>query len=178
MCEVPEWDEEDGSDTGLELDNELLKAKLGLSEEDINTSKHTTPYIENRFLRGILAFQEAEEGPQREIGDLFPDGFEFPPVESLSKAQLKEKLRIIEEILGEHGVFLDLTGSPPNEVVYGYFVNEAIREPVPLEMAEGFGLHLDGCDGYCPECFQWNFCDVGKEIWAEDSENDPPGAAS
>ena len=28
MCEVPEWDEEDGSDTGLELDNELLTGLL------------------------------------------------------------------------------------------------------------------------------------------------------
>ena len=174
------WDEEDeaddipvpGSGDSLEIDNELLRAKLGLSEENSFRSKELTPWMENQFLRNIEAYHEADEGPKREIRDLFPDDFGFPPAASMDKVQVREKLRAIETVLGEHGIFLDLTASAPDAVVYEYFVTEVMYERAPLEMAEGFNYHIDGCSGYCPECFQKDFCEVRKEIGWDDEEGE------
>lgn len=175
-----EWSEEDDaddspapdSDDSLEIDNELLRAKLGLSDENSSRPKEMTPWMEHQFLRNIEAYHEADEGPRREIRDLFPDDFEFPPATSMDKAQVKEKLRAIEAVLGAHRIFLDLSASAPDEVVYEYFVTEVMDERVPLESPEGFDYHIDGCDGYCPECFQRDFCEVRKEIGWDDEEGE------
>jgi hypothetical protein len=163
-----EWDDGENSEAALEIDNELLMQQLGLSEGSIFKSEDASPYIQNQFLRHIQAFQEMEGGPQRVLSTIFPDGFEFPPVESLDRAQLKEKLRAIEEVLGEHRIFLDLAPSLPDKMVYEYIIKEVIHQPISLEFPKGFALHFDGCDGYCPGCFQRDFCEHRIDDWSED----------
>ena len=165
MSNLFEWDNEEISEAVLEIDNEILKRNLGLSEGLTFELEDTSPYIQNQFLRNIWAFQEMDKRPQRALSTIFPEGFEFPPVESLDKAQLEEKLRIIEEVLREHSIILDLAPSLPDKLVYEYIIKEVIYQPIPLEFPEGFVLHIDGCDGYCPDCFQRDFCETGIELW-------------
>jgi hypothetical protein len=168
MNDLSEWDDEADSEASLELDNELLKAKLGLSDESTFISEDADPYLQNQFLRYIQAFEEMDKGPKRALITIFPEGFEFPPAAVLDGVQLKEKLRAIEEILEAHGIFLDLAPSLPDEVAYEYILKEVLHHSIPLEFPEGHALHFDGCDGYCPACFQRDFCDHRIEDWSED----------
>ena len=83
------WDDEENSEAGLELDNELLKAKLSLSDESTFVSGDADPYIQNQFLRYIQAFEEMDRGPTRALITIFPEGFEFPSAASLDGVLLK-----------------------------------------------------------------------------------------
>ena len=177
MNDLSEWDDEEESEASLELDNELLKQKLGLTNETTFFSEDADPYLQNQFLRYIEAFEEMDNGPHKPLRTIFPEGFEFPPATSLDKAQLKEKLMAIEEILKTHGMALDLAPSLPDEVAYAYVIDEILNRSIPLEFPEGHVLHFDGCDGYCPGCFQRDFCDHRIEDWEEDAEKEK-GASS
>jgi hypothetical protein len=117
----------------------------------------------NQFLRNILAFEAEQNGPRRLLADLFPPNVTFPPLENLGAKEVSEKLAFISEFLGGHGVFLSFREGVPDAAVYEHLINEIFPEyEVPLERTSGFNMHLDGCDGYCPTCFQKDFCDVTK----------------
>lgn len=176
MNDPSEWDDEEDSDASLELDNELLRQKLGLTNETAFFSEDADPYLQNQFLRHIEAFEETDQGPHRVLRTILPEDFTFPPVASMDRAQLKAKLRKIEEILGGHGISLDLAPQLPEAVAYEYIVNEILQESIPLEFPEGFTWHLDGCDGYCPGCFQRAFCDHRIDDWEEDAGHEAQGA--
>lgn len=168
MNDLSEWDDGKNAEAGLELDNELLNKKLGLSEGTMFFSEDADPYLQNQFLRYIQAFEEMDRGPQRALITIFPEGFEFPPAASMDGVQIKEKLKAIKEVLEAYGIFLELAPALPDEQVYEYIIQEVIHQPIPLEFPEGFALHLDGCDGYCPGCFQRGFCEHRIEDWPED----------
>jgi hypothetical protein len=165
--EPDEW-EEQFSKERLKEENELLKEQLGDEGGVFFGSDHVTPEIENQFLRNIRDFEEADRLPKREIRSLFPDGFIFPEAEGMTRRELRAKLNQILLILEDHGIGLDLIGKVPDEVVYNHIIHEALNDEIPLELPEGFRYHIDGCDGYCPECFQRPYCENGKEPWPED----------
>jgi len=167
---IPEHDEweERFSKERLKEDNEFLKEQLGVDEQQYFVASRTTPELENLFLRNIKEFEEADKLPKRSVRSLLPDGFELPSADRLTRSDLGRKLDQILSILEDHGISLDLVGKVPNAVVYNYLIQGGLDDEIPLELPEGFHYHIDGCDGYCPQCFQRPYCETGKDPWPED----------
>jgi hypothetical protein len=170
--EPDEW-EEQFSKERLKEENELLKKQLGVDKNTFFISDQVTPEIENQFLRNISDFEEADRLPKRTIRTLFPDGFELPSADSMTPRELNAKLNQILLILEDHGICLDLIGKVPDSVIYKFILQDALNDEIPLELPEGFRCHIDGCDGYCPECFQRPYCETGKDPWPEDEGEKP-----
>jgi len=167
--EPDEWEEWFAGEQ-LRAENEFLKEQLGVDEATYFSSDHTTPEMENQFLRNIIAFEEADRLPQKTIRSLLPDGFELPPAGTMTSGELSSKLNQMLLILEDHGICLDLTEKVPDPVIYEFLLREGLDDAIPMEMPEGFRMHLDGCDGYCPGCFQRPYCETGKDPWPEDEK--------
>jgi hypothetical protein len=171
--EPDEW-EEQFSKERLREENDRLRQGIENEGGLFFKAPAMTPELENEFLQHVLDFESADRMPKRTIRSLFPDGFEFPPADGLTRRELSAKLNQILLILEDHGICLDLVGKVPDRMVYDHLLQEALNDEIPLELPEGFHYHMDGCDGYCPECFQRPYCETGKDPWPED-EGDSAG---
>ena len=120
--------------------------------------------IENMFLKNVMAFEEAEYKPICEI--LGIDINDFPPAERLSKKEIEKHLIDLENIMGEHNMFIELQEDLPIEMVYKYLTEEYLLgegQDIP-----GFSINIDGCSGDCPSCFQLAYCNMKDDIWPPD----------
>jgi hypothetical protein len=167
ISEQDEWEERFEKER-LKEENEFLKEQLGLGEQQFSASPKTTPELENQFLQNIKNFEEADQLPKRTIRSLLPDDLDLAPADGIDERELSRRLNRILLILEDHGICLDLIGRVPDEVVYHYLLTEALNDELPMELPEGFIYHIDGCDGYCPQCFQRPYCETGKDPWPED----------
>jgi hypothetical protein len=167
--EPDEWEKEFSKER-LREENERLRKEIENQGGLFSKSSAMTPEMENEFLRHIMDFEEADRLPKRTIRSLFPDDFEFPQPDGMKRKELSAKLNQILLILEDHGICLDLIGKIPDAVVYNHIVQDALNDEIPLEIPDGFRYHIDGCDGYCPECFQRPYCETGKDPWPEDGE--------
>lgn len=120
-------------------------------------------FFEDEFLRLIEAYEALDQGPKKPLRSLFHKDFDFPPTEDLKEAELSEKLDTIRAILSEHHIFLDLRPALPASILYKYLVEEVIPQEEIFEDPLGFRLHIDGCDGLCPNCFQKDYCETAEE---------------
>jgi len=127
-----------------------------------------TPEIENQFLKNMLAFNEMKNVPHIEIRTLFPLNFKFPKTDQLSDEALEKKLDKIKDILKKNDIYLDLRKKCPDQIIYQYVLDEVLPLKIAVSRPEGLQHHIDGCDGWCPGCFQQPFCDSWKDIWDED----------
>ncbi len=168
----PKNNEWEPDDSDLELENDILKNQLGLSNENFNKSGESTPELENQFLRNMKAFHEMDDGPKQTVRDLFTGIQELPPVDTLDPKELARLLDIVHDTLNKHQLCLDLREKLSNERIYAYFLTEILDEEIPLFMAEGFVTHFDGCDGYCPECFQADVCESFIDFDEPDAGSD------
>jgi hypothetical protein len=152
-------------DIDLILENQALELDIKLQGGgEMWKSEDVDPHVHNEFLRGVKEWDELDKGPKRSLKSLFPDGYTFPPADQLTDEQLADKLDEIAEILDQHEVHIGLVGDVPDRLVYKYLVEDAIPNTETFaEDNTGFNLILDGCDGYCPECFQKEYCDTAKE---------------
>ena len=169
--ENPDKEENAPDDYDLELENQALKDDLSLrGMVDMHCSNDLDPAVENEFLKHVLEFEDAsrEMGMTR-IGDLFPEGYDFPPVEELDDAAVEVKMAEIRGILGDHGVVIEFNDSVPDRLAYEHITHETLQDEImgPLGMP-GYTYHLDGCSGCCEECFQLPYCETGQKI-----ENEP-----
>jgi hypothetical protein len=168
------WEERQSRER-LSADNERLKKLLGVNDETFFISDSGSPELENQFLRSILDFEEADRLPQRTLRSLLPDGCELPPVEAMTPHELALKLNQILFILEDHNVHLDLAGNVPDPMTYDYLVREGLDHEIPIVMPEGFHLHINGCGGSCPDCFQRPYCETGRDVWpGEEIQADGP----
>jgi len=120
--------------------------------------------LKKKFFQLVQAFEKLDNGPKKLMISVFPPGFSFPPVEAMSEEELGEKLNDIEAILGEHNIIIELSPELPDTILYEYLVKEVIPHEEIFEDPLGFRLHINGCDGNCPECFQLDYCQTAKEI--------------
>ena len=166
MEEKPQPD--DDIDPELERENRELEEELKLLGEPIEMEPAADPRMHNEFLKYILAFHGMERGPQVPMSSLFPDDYEFPPVDTLTAAELDTKLDDILRILFEHHIVVDYVEKLPDRLVYKHLVEEEFPEHmVAAENPTGMTMHLDGCTGGCPSCFQKDYCDSARETWPE-----------
>ena len=95
-----------------------------------------------------------------------PKTFVLKKPQDLTDEEIGTALEELEEALEEAGYGVSLNGGIPARLVYEYLV-ESLGET--FELDNGGGWHLDGCSGYCPDCFQRPWCDTGESsCWTED----------
>lgn len=88
--------------------------------------------------------------------------------EHLSYKQLITEIENLVQIMTEAGYSIDLNEGIPPELVYLHMLN--VLEEEFMLLAEGW-WQIDGCDGYCPGCFQRPWCESGlKSCWSEDEK--------
>ena len=46
-------------------------------------------------------------------------------------------------------------------------VEEMLPDLIPCNIPEGAALHYNGCGGWCPDCFQKEYCETRKELWPD-----------
>jgi len=148
----------------VELENRALTLeveRLGGTVEEVGGM---TPALRNAFLKQVLAYEATSEEPGRPIRDLFPEDLDLPPAEALSKPRLGRLLKRVREILSENNIELGLVESLPEVEIYRYLTEEVIPKKTVRAMPAGTKLLLDGCSGWCEECFQEDFCEA-KDEW-------------
>lgn len=100
------------------------------------------------------------------LRDYLPDGQVFLPEEHLSDKELSEKIAILLDGLEKMNCQLAINQDIPIRLTYNFLV-EYLDEP--MEILVGGIWNLDGCTGYCPECFQRPWClSGGNLLWQED----------
>ena len=132
------------------------------------------PQHYNQFLRNILEYESlAEEyGDDRPLSCLFPDDLTFPPVDEIDGRVLKEKLEAIKEVFAANNIELALVDGLPDELAYKYLTEEVLLEPAgfPIGPDCPSTCVIDGCGGYCPGCFQKDYCEMSAEWDLEDNQ--------
>ena len=145
-------------------ENLLLKAKLILKGGIFHQEREIPPEIENTFLKQVFEFEETDPMPMYQYLHIEPD--DFPAEKELNDKELEEQYIRLEELLKAHNIFIEFQPGLPRRIAYRYLTEEVFYEKYVF--VEGMTLHLDGCTGYCPDCFQLDYCDVKDEIWSKE----------
>lgn len=158
------WCDEEQEKIDLELENQSLETEIKLKGGIFGGLKNLDPSTENAFLKSIIAFEAGDKDLQIPIRAIFPDDYKFPQVGSMSRKELSEKLDDIARIFEEHHIGLDFSEKVPDKVLYKYLVETCIaKEMVDASIPEGSIVYLNGCTGFCEECFQKNYCPDNEE---------------
>ncbi len=103
------------------------------------------------------------------LSEQLPKTFVLSKSEDLSDDEVGDALEQLEQALEAAGYGISLHAGIPPRLVYEYLI-ESLGETFELEPCGG-GWVLDGCDGYCPHCFQRPWCETGESsCWQEDKE--------
>jgi len=103
------------------------------------------------------------------LSEQLPKTLVLKKSEDLSENEVGSALEQLEQALESAGYGISLQAGIPPRLVYEYLI-ESLGETFELEPFGG-GWHLDGCSGYCPDCFQRPWCDTGESsCWSEDKE--------
>lgn len=145
-------------------ENLLLKAKLILKGGFFHEEREVPPEIENAFLKNVLEFEETEPISMYQYLHIEPNT--FPPEKELSDKELEEQYTRIEQLLNEHNIVIELQPDLPLRLAYKYLIEDVLTRKYTF--IKGMTLHLDGCDGYCPDCFQLDYCKIKYEFWSKE----------
>ena len=161
-----DWKSKSEKDLDLELENQALELNIKLrGGKEIIRNENLDPRLHNTFLKNIEAYEELDKEPKRTIKSLFPEDFSFPDVTTIATQDLNDLLDDIYCILNQNNVEISLVGKLPERLIYQYLIKEVIPNEVTYAMQyDGFVHIIDGCDGYCPECFQKDYCKTSEEI--------------
>lgn len=98
---------------------------------------------------------------------------EFGPLKPAAGMTREEAGREFTHVVGRlasRNVVVGFEAGVPPEVAYAHLC-KSLRESPFEYVGEGSHYHLTGCSGYCPECFQRAWCELGQEMdWPEDEE--------
>ena len=95
---------------------------------------------------------------------------ELTPAEKFTDDQLDLELDRITSRLAERGVSIGLEAMLPSRVAYACLKKMLVETELEF-LPPGTTCVLSGCDGYCPDCAQRPWCEMGQESdWPEDSE--------
>jgi hypothetical protein len=174
------WADDPQGEIDLRLENQSLETELKLQGATQRRFGEVPFEVHNQFLKNVLAFEEAAKKPPTPVRSLFPDNYPFPPAESMSPQELRQKLEDMERTLGKHNVGFGFAKELPDALLYKHLVEEVIpNDTVTTAAAEGFAWYLDGCTGRCEDCFQNRYCTTGREILEKIEREKPseqPGA--
>ncbi len=163
---TPHMSEEEYADYIAKLlENINLETEIKLRGGEIWKSEKIDPYIDNIFMKNVLAFEEADETPEIPMRSLFPADYKFPSVESMDDNQIARKLKEISDILASHNIGYGFANDLPDRVLYKYLTEDCIQnDTISASVSAGFTWVLDGCSGDCESCFQKEYCSTAKEM--------------
>lgn len=88
--------------------------------------------------------------------------------EQLTDEAIALEVETLLDLFAAISVQVDLQGELPPRLLYAYLL-ERLEEDFDI-LVDGM-WHIDGCDGYCPGCFQRPWCEFGsRSCWREDEE--------
>ncbi len=94
----------------------------------------------------------------------------FKDLDAMSDTDVAAELEEVVERLHMHGYIADLHIGVPDRLVYAYLREEVEGKEFDI-MAPGGMVMLDGCNGFCPDCFQRPWCEQGAElVYVEDED--------
>jgi len=98
---------------------------------------------------------------------------EFGPVagpDGLTDDEVADELTRVSRLLEARGVLVSLQEGVPARLALRYLARTLSETGFEITGAASW-WNLDGCHGFCPECFQRPWCDVGAcSTWPEDEE--------
>ncbi|MBN1765155.1 MAG: hypothetical protein JW860_07855 [Sedimentisphaerales bacterium] len=159
-----DWTSDDIKDLDLELENQALRLDLQIQGGQIFMDEECDPEIDNSFLKRIITYEAMAEEARvagRPLRSIFPVDFNFPLLDEMNEQELKNKLSEIIKIFQANNIDLSLVDGLPDNIIYTYLTEEAIPEVpgFPYGADCPFTYLIDGCDGYCPDCFQKDYCE-------------------
>lgn len=97
-----------------------------------------------------------------------PKSFVLKRSEELTEDEIGPVLEDLALILANIGYGISLNDDIPPRLVYENLLEHLGED---FEFDPGGGWCFDGCTGYCPDCFQRPWCEVGSSsCWPEDEE--------
>ncbi|MBF0430052.1 MAG: hypothetical protein HQK83_02145 [Fibrobacteria bacterium] len=149
----------------LHLENQSLEQEVERKGAIIRKNDEVDPELYNDFLKYVTAFEEWDKQPKRSFESLFPDDYLLPPSECLNDDEITDKLKEIAEVFEQYHVRIDLVAKVPDRLIYDHLATEVIPTDELSAVSEmGVEYVIDGCDGYCPDCFQNAHCEVKEEF--------------
>jgi len=89
-------------------------------------------------------------------------------IENLNDEEIISEMQKLTEHLEKNRILVEFKDDIPLPLVIMHLL-EMLDEQFEM-INDGF-WHLDGCSGYCPDCFQRPWCEAGCEsCWQEDEE--------
>lgn len=101
------------------------------------------------------------------LKEKFPDDFIFKNIDEISEDELEEEYDKILEILYIFDVYVEFHEQVPIRLAYEHVLENLDDSFTSLN---GGSWHLDGCDGYCPTCFQRPWCEFGLSDYFPEDE--------
>lgn len=160
-----DWKSDSEKELDIELENEALELDLRMKGGDFYKDKNTPLELYNEFLHNVKEFESLVEKSFPPVRSIFPIDYQFPPSSELTAQQLSEKFNDIVEYFTHNNIELALSKHLPVNKAYQYIVDEILNETPSFPYGSGcrFTKVIDGCDGYCPECFQRDYCETAEE---------------
>lgn len=138
----------------LKAENFAMKAEILANDGLIQAGEDIPPEIENQFLKQVIEYERAEE---KTIRDLIP---EFTPENKLNDEELEQEFELLISELAKNHIIYGLPEELPRRIAYRYLTEEIMDDKVKL-LGTG-NYHIDGCSGWCPDCFVEEYC---KIVW-------------
>lgn len=100
------------------------------------------------------------------LKDKLPEDLNPVPSSELADEELSAALGRLMAFLDQNQMVVGLTEELPPRLLYEYLL-ETLEKEFDI-ISDGF-WHLDGCSGYCPDCIQRPWCEMGNSsCWEED----------
>ncbi|MBC8379463.1 MAG: hypothetical protein H8E62_09830 [Planctomycetes bacterium] len=148
----------------LELENQALELDLQIKGGITFHGEETPPELYNQFLHNVTEFESLAAEPtenNRIVRTIFPADYAFPPADQMTDQEITEKLNGIKKFFAAENIELGLVKDLPERLIYTYIVEEVLPETpsFPFGADCRFTYVIDGCSGYCPGCFQREYCE-------------------
>ncbi len=136
----------DDEQENLRIENEFLKIKLKAQYGDaffMQSDDSLPPEIENKFLKNMMAFEDANANVVlttvfEKIGKPH-----FTPAKELSKTEIPTELKRLTAAMAKHEIFLDINDGPYDDaVMYTFITEELFAHEIETTSVFGGGWHF------------------------------------
>ncbi len=138
-----------------------MRNKIILKNRKFSKNDDLNPKIENSFLKNIIAFEEAQRKPLYRILGIKPN--EFPLLEKLNEEQFAKQFNRLKSLPETHNFYFAFDKKTPPTLIYKHLTEKILNDE--FEVVSEMNVLLDGCLGWCPDCFQVDYCDAKDKIW-------------
>ena len=131
----------DDPQENFRIENEILKIKLKAQYGDaffMQSNESMPPEIENQFLKNIIAFEDAHANAELTTVYESIGKPAYKSAEELDAAAITTELKRITAIMEEHGIGLDITEGPYDDIIIYKFITEELF-PHEIDKVPVFG---------------------------------------